>query len=178
MHPVIHTTSPVKRNWEPSCKEDQIWSIYAGTKFHQKSTQILYNRLLSDHKEAGKATLPIPNIKLLSTSLIPLSESLKGWSVFLGSGKSAVGGQLIVGTCIQSNRWLKLGNLLQGIMNNGLWSKFAAPLLLDCIEGNHSHWYNNPLHQLIYKKDSWYHKETHLQNLQFRHSQMKRSTQK
>lgn len=48
-----------------------------------------------------------------------------------GEWKSAVGGQLIVSACIQSNRWLKLGNLLQGIMNNGLWSKFAAPVLLD-----------------------------------------------
>jgi len=86
MHPVIHTTSPVKRNWEPSCKEDQIWSIDTGTKSHPKSTQILYNRLLSDHKEARKATLPIPDIKLLSTSLFSLSESIEGWPVFLGSG--------------------------------------------------------------------------------------------
>jgi hypothetical protein len=86
MHPVIHTTSPVKRNWEPSCKEDQIWSIYAGTKSHQKSTQILYNRLLSNHKEAGKATLPIPNIKLLSTSLISCLSHSKGGLYFWGVG--------------------------------------------------------------------------------------------
>lgn len=111
MHPVIHTTSPVKRNWEPSCKEDQIWSIYAGTKSHQKSTQILYNRLLSNHKEAGKATLPIPNIKLLSTSLIPLSESLKGWSVFLGSGKSAVGRSVDCRRLYPKQQMAKVGEL-------------------------------------------------------------------